>query len=134
MTSKKAIGIYIVISFFVGGLVGFVAGGYIGFELTSASFGNRWLYEQATDISSRITILKNAREGRHEETMELMERQLEDDLISIEPDRRIKERTLSAINSAIKNAKDYRTQYPRASSRPSIEKMVEAVFKRAPYK
>ena len=71
MTSKKAIGIFIVISFFAGGLVGFAAGGYIGFELTSASFGNRWLYEQATDISNRITILKNAREGRHEETMEL---------------------------------------------------------------
>ncbi len=134
MTSKKVVGIYIVISFFVGGLVGFVAGGYIGFELTTASFGNKWLDEQANDISSRITILKNVREGRHDEAVEVMERQLEDDLISIEPDRRIKERTLSSINGAIKNAKNYRMQYPRTSSRPSIEKMAEAVLKRAPYK
>ena len=81
-----------------------------------------------------ITILKNVREGRHEEAVEVMERHLEDDLISIEPDHRIKEGTLSAINGAIQNAKDYRTQYPRTPSRPSIEKMVEDVFKRAPYK
>ncbi len=134
MTSKKAVGIYIVISFFVGGLVGFVAGGYISFELTTTRFGNKWLDEQANDISSRITILKNVREGRHEEAVEVMERQLEDDLISIEPDHRIKEGTLSAINGAIQNAKDYRTQYPRTPSRPSIEKMVADVFKRAPYK
>ena len=83
MTTKKAVGIYIVISFFVGGLVGFVAGGYISFEITTTSFGNKWLDEQANDISSRITILKNVREGRHEEAVEVMERQLEDDLISI---------------------------------------------------
>jgi len=134
MTSKKTVGIYIVISFFVGGLVGIVAGGYIGFELTTANFGNEWLYEQANDISSRTTILRNIREGRHKEAVEVMERQLEDDLISIEPDHRIKERTISAINSAIQNAKDYRTQYPRTPSRPSIEKMAEDVFKRAPYK
>jgi len=63
-----------------------------------------------------------------------MERQLADDLISIEPDHRIKELTLSVINGAIQNAKDDRTQYPRKSSRPSIEKMVEDVFKRASYK
>ena len=134
MTTKKAVGTYIVISFFVGGLVGFVAGGYISFELTTTRFGNEWLNEQANDISSRITILKNVREGRHEEAVEVMERQLEDDLISIEPDHRIKELTLSAINGAIQNAKDYRTQYPRTPSRPSIEKMVEDVFKRGPYK
>ena len=134
MTSKKTVGIYIVISLFVGGLVGIVAGGYIGFHLTTANFGNEWLYEQSNDISSRTTILRNIREGRHEDAVEMMERQLEDDLISIEPDHRIKERTLSAINSAIQSAKEYRTQYPRTPSRPSIEKMAEDVFKRAPYK
>lgn len=75
------------------------AGGDIGFELTTTRFGNEWLNEQANDISSRITILKNVREGRHEEALEVMERQLEDDLISIEPDHRIKELTLSAIRN-----------------------------------
>ncbi len=134
MTSKKSVALISVIFFFVGGFIGTAIGGYYGVELTTAGFGNRWLAEQANDIESRIANLINIRENRQDEGLEAMERQLEDDLISIEPDHRIKPPTLDAINTAIQKAKEYRKLYPRISSRPAIEKMVEAVFNNAPYK
>jgi len=134
MASKMSVAIISVISFFVGGLIGTAVGGYYGVELTTADFGNRWLSEQANDIDSRISNLINMRENRQDENLEAMERQLEDDLISIEPDHRIKPPTLDAINAVIQKAKEYRAAYPRTSSRPAIERMVEAVFNQAPYK
>ncbi len=133
MTTKKMRSLTVIAAVIVGGLVGAAIGGYFGVDLTTAGFGNRWLEEQAQDIDSRIANLKKIREGLQEEALEAMERQLEDDLISIEPDDRIKQPTLGAINTAIQNAREYRTQYPIATSRPAIEKMVEAVFKRVPY-
>ncbi len=134
MATKKSFSIFIIIAFLVGGLVGAAIGGYFGVELTTAGFGNRWLNEQAHDIESRVANLKSIKQGRQKAALESMERELEDDLISIEPDHRIKQPTLDAINAAIKDAKEYRAQYPRTPSRPAIEKMVEAVFQHAPYK
>ena len=122
------------LTFFVGGVVGLAIGGYVGMHLMFSFFGNNWLHEQADDIQSRIVILKHLRGGKQAQAIELLEAQLDDDLISIEPDKYINEQTIADINNTIREAKEYRSTYPRSSNRPHVDAMVSNVFSQEPYK
>lgn len=121
-------------SLLVGGVVGFAAGWYGGFEMTAAHYGNEWLYEQARDVESRIAVLRELRSGRSTAAAERLEADLDDDLIAIRPDPRIGRRTVDEINKAIAEVRAYRSEYPYTSSRPQIARMVEEVLAGAPYK
>ena len=121
-------------SLVVGGVLGFVSGWYGGFEMTTAHYGNEWLYEQARDVESRVAVLRALRSGHTEAASERLEAELDDDLISIRPDQRIGQRTVDEINRAIAQAKAYRTDFPHTSSRAQIDKMVEEVLAGAPYR
>ena len=92
------------------------------------------LHEQADDIQSRIVILKQLRGGTQAKAIELLESQLDDDVISIEPDKYINDQTIADINNAIREAKAYRSTHPRTSNRPHVDTMVSNVFSQEPYK
>lgn len=122
------------LAFLVGGVVGLTIGGYAGMHMMFSFFGNNWLHEQADDIQSRIVILKHLRGGKQAQAIELLESQLDDDVISIEPDKYINEQTITDINNAIREAKAYRSAHPRTSNRPHVDAMVNNVFSQEPYK
>jgi hypothetical protein len=122
------------LGFLLGAVVGLVVGGYGGFHFATSHFGSEWLYEQAMDVESRVVILRHLRAGKTAQAMEILENQMEDDLISMEPDARIKAATISEINKAIRVSKEYRLAHPRKGKRPGIEKMLANVFSREPYK
>jgi hypothetical protein len=128
---KKLYGLGLV--FLVGGVVGLAIGGYAGMHMMFSFFGNNWLHEQADDIQSRIVILKHVRGGKQAQAIELLESHLDDDLISIEPDKYINEQTIADINDAIREAKAYRSVYPRTSNRTHVDAMVNNVFSQEPY-
>jgi hypothetical protein len=132
-TRTKAI-VGLGLAFLVVGVVGLAIGGYVGSHIMVSYFGNNWLHEQADDVLARIVILKHLRAGQQIQAVELLEAQLDDDLISIEPDKYIKEQTIADINKAVREAKEYRSAHPRTSNRPHVDSMVTHVFSREPYK
>ena len=134
MKSKNKALLGLGIAFLVGGVVGLAIGGYAGMHMMFSFFGNNWLHEQADDIQSRIIILKHVRGGKQAQAIELLESQLDDDLISIEPDKYINEQTIADINNAIHQAKAYRSEHPRTSNRSHVDAMVSNVFSQEPYK
>ena len=134
MTNKTKTRVGLGLTLLVGCVVGLVIGGYGGMHLMFSYFGNNWLHEQADDILSRIVILKHIRAAEQGQALELLEAQLDDDLISIEPDKYINDQTIAEINDAIQKAKEYRSTHPRTSNRPHVDQMVKNVFSQGPYK
>lgn len=134
MKSEKKALFGLGVAFLVGGVVGLAIGGYVASHLIVSYFGNNWLHEQADDIQSRIVILKHVRGGKQAQAVELLEAQLDDDMISIEPDKYINAQTIADINNAIREAKAYRSTHPRTSNRPHVDAMVNNVFAQDPYK
>jgi hypothetical protein len=134
MESKKKLIFGLALAFLVGGVAGLAIGGYVGARLMISYFGNNWLHEQADDVQSRIVILKHLRTAELGQAVELIEAQLDDDLISMEPDKYINDQTIAEINEAIREAKKYRSANPRKSNRPHVDRMVTNVFSRESYK
>jgi hypothetical protein len=125
------------LAFLVGSVVGLALGGYSGFRLGRAGIIDECLYKDARAIQSYVVILKQLREARTSQAVELLEAQLDDDLILFdpwEPYPRPADRTISEINKAISEAKEYRSTNPRQSNRPHVDKMVTNVFSQEPYK
>jgi hypothetical protein len=117
-----------VLTFLAGAVAGSGAGFYAGFEFTAGWIGSNWLSEQADDIHAELALLSQLRADSSEQAIELLESNLDDDLISIEPDERINERTLTAIRQAITAAREYREQRPRTSDRSHVDAMVANVL------
>jgi hypothetical protein len=134
MEGKKKVIVSLSLAFLVGGIVGLAIGGYVGMRLMVSYFGNNWLHEQAADIQARIVILKHLGSAEKNQAIELLEAQLDDDLISIEPDKYINDQTIFEINNVIREAREYRSRHPRASNRPHVDTMVKNVFSQEPYK
>jgi len=133
MVIRKKTIVGLVLAFLVGRVIGLAGGGYGGMRLMVSNFGNNWLHEQADDIRSRIVILKHIRAAEQSQALEYFEAQLDDDLISIEPDKYINDKTIAEINEVIQKAKEYRSRYPRTSSRPHVDQMVKNVFSQGLY-
>lgn len=133
MASRRKSILGLGLAFLVGGVVGLAIGGYIGIHLVVSYFGNRWLHEQVDDVQSRIVILKHLRAAEKDQAVELLEALLDDDLIALEPDEYINDQTISEINGAIREAKEYRSVHPRTSDRPHVDTMISNVFSQEPY-
>lgn len=137
MASRRKLILGFGLAFLVGGIVGLAIGGYGGFRLGRSGIIDECLYKNASAIQSHIVILKHLRAGKTGQGIELLEAQLDDDLILFdpwEPYPRFTNRTISAINRAIRESKEYRSANPRQSNRPHVDKMVTNVFSREPYK
>lgn len=123
----------LVLAFLAGTAAGLGLGVYGGVYFTLSHFGSEWLSAQAKDIHSRVVMLRHLRAGETAQAIELAEARLSDWLIAIQPDERITDRTVSDINKAIDESREYRKAHPR-KSRTSADKMVENLFQQEPYK
>ncbi|OGP52980.1 MAG: hypothetical protein A2Y65_05400 [Deltaproteobacteria bacterium RBG_13_52_11] len=136
MRKRKSI-VGLSLAFLVGGVVGLAIGGYGSFRLGRSGIIDECLYKDARAIQSHVVILKHLRTGKTGQGIELLEAQLDDGLILFdpwEPYPRLTDRTISEINKAIRESKEYRSANPRQSNRPFVDKMVTNVFSREPYK
>ena len=125
------------LAFLVGGVVGLAIGGYGGFRWGRSGIIDKCLYKDAGAIQSHVVILKHLRTAQTTQAIELLESQLDDALILFapwEPYPRLTNRTISAMNKAIHESKEYRSARPRISNRPHVDKMVANLFAREPYK
>jgi hypothetical protein len=95
------------------------------------------MYKDARAIQSHVVALRHLRAAQTSQAVELLEAQLDDALILFdpwEPYPRLTNRTISAINKAIRESKAYRSANPRQSNRPHVDKMVANLFAREPHK
>jgi len=125
------------LAFLVGGVVGLAIGGYGGFRLGRSAIIDECMYKDARAIQSQVVALKHLRAARTSQAVELLEAQLDDALILFDPWKpypRPTYRTISEINKAIRESKEYRSANPRQSNRPHVDKMVANLFAREPYK
>ena len=137
MADKRKFLLGLGLVFLAGGVVGLAIGGYGGFRLGRSGIIDECLYKDARDVQTRVVILKHLRAGKTGQGIELLEAQLDDALILFdpwEPYPRLTNRTISAINKAIRESKEYRSANPRQSNRPHVDKMVTNVFAQEPYK
>ncbi len=109
-------------------MLGGASGFYAGVERTAGWMGSNWLSELAEDVKTQVTLLEHLRSGDVEDAVELLESRMDDDLIAIEPDGRISERTMAGIRGAITAVRHYRDLHPRMSNRPHVDGMVAEVL------
>ena len=112
---------------------GVIMGAYGGFNLGKSPVLNDALGKNAKEIQLHVVALKHAREGQADKALEAIEADLDDDLVLLdpwEPYEPITDKTKEEIHKAIRQARDYRTTFPRKSSRTYVDAMVNNVFKK----
>ncbi len=137
MTSRRKSILGLGLAFLVGGIVGLAIGGYGGFRWGRSGVIDECMYKDARAVQSQVVILKHLRTARTSQAVELLEAQLDDDLILFDPWKpypRPTNRTISAMNKAIHESKEYRSAHPRQSNRSHVDAMVANLFARGPYK
>lgn len=130
MSSRRSFWLGLILSLLAGLMTGAAGSAYFTYGKTRSYFGSEWLYEQSRDVQESLTLLKLLRSGNQKEALENLESRLDDDLISMQPDEFISERTTGEINKAVDAAKNYRLNYPRKSQRRFVDRMVQNVFER----
>lgn len=108
------------------------AGAWFGYSHARSFFGSSWLNEQSNDIRSRLVVIGYLRSGEGARAAEMLEDQMYDDLIALEPDRFIDRRAKDNINQTLSEVRAYRSHSPY-SRRPMIDRMVEQALARPPY-
>ena len=119
--------------FLAGSSVGFLVGGYSGSNFGMSLIVNGALNKNAHDVNIQLQALRRLRAGDPGAAIELLEASVDDSLISFDPAEPypgVKEKTTAAINDTIKNARAYRSEYPRTSDRPHVDSMVQNLFKK----
>jgi hypothetical protein len=137
MPGRRKVGGFILL-FAAGCVIGAAAGGYAGFTRGRAIILNEALCRDAREVGSRISILRQLRDGAQERAVESLETGLNDLLIVFDPDTPypgLESRTTAALKNAIDQAREYRAAYPRpADGRDFRDKMVRNLFSRDLYR
>jgi hypothetical protein len=126
MAISKGMVASVVAAFIVGAALGAVGGGYFG-AMTVLSL---WVQEQAADVKSDIAVIRQLRGGNAAQATEMLEARLDDDLIVLEPEGyHLSKDARASIVAAVGDAKKYRAEHPRKSSRTHVDAMVGNVLK-----
>ena len=112
-----------------------LVGGYGGAQLTATFLVNQNLYKDTRDVQKQVRVLHHLRSGEQQIAIEILESRLDDDLILFDPQEPFEgmnEKTQAGISKAIRQAKEYRQQYPRQSKRRVVDEMVNNLFNKHP--
>ncbi len=124
---------WFLVMFLAGSAIGFLIGAYSGSQFGVGLVLNNGLQRDAKVINQQLDALEQLRAGNSEAAVEIFESGIDDSLIlfdPVEPYPRLKQNTIDAIDEAVKNAFDYRRRYPRNSSRPHVDQMLDSLFQR----
>jgi hypothetical protein len=108
-----------------------LVGGYGASQLTANYLLDQQVDRDARDVRKQLSILGLLHAGDHSQAIELLEARLDDQLVLFDPQQPyagLDEQTMANVRQAILEAKTYRLQYPRSSSRPHVDAMVNNLF------
>jgi len=121
MAISKTVGVGLVVCFLLGVAAGGIGGWYFGFHFLL----NAWVQEQSGDVKGHLDALQKLRSGNTNEAIEFLESRLDDDLVVLEPEGyQLQAQVLTEMYSALRAAKQYRTEHPRKSRRGIVDEMV----------
>lgn len=107
------------------GVLCLITGGYVGMHLASSAIVNNWVNSQASYAQSHIIILRQLRSGDDDSAVEQLESQLDRDIVSLLPDfhgnYRLTDVTRTRINAILRQARQYRDEFPRKTQGEAIE-------------
>lgn len=121
------------VMFLAGSSVGFLIGAYTGGNFGMSLVLNNGLQQDALDLDKKLEALRQLRGGQIETAIETLETSVDDSLVifdPIEPYAGLNDITESTIAAVIDNAIGYRREFPRQSSRPRVDEMVQSLFER----
>ena len=121
------------VMFLAGSSVGFLIGAYAGGNFGMSLVLNNGLQQDALDLEKKLEALRQLRGGQTETAIETLEASIDDSLVifaPVEPYAGLNDITESTIAAAIDNAFEYRREFPRQSSRPQVDKMIQGLFER----
>ncbi len=130
-SAKRLLWFFVI--FLAGSSVGFLIGGYSGSNFGMSLVINSALSKDALDMNTQLQALRLIREGDSDGAAELLESSVDDTLVIFDPAKPypgVKEPTRQAIDEAIRNAFQYRQDYPRQSDRPQVDTMVGNLFEK----
>lgn len=137
MTSRSKLLLGLALAFIIGAVIGLVGGGYGGLRLGKSSILNECLSKDARDVQISVVTLKHLRAGKRDKAIESLEARMDDVLVPFDPWESypgLTDQTISEMNKAIREAKEYRLANPRKSNRPHVDKMVANLLSRGAYK
>lgn len=112
-------------------LLAVAAAGIAGWHRGHDFLLNAWVQEQAKDVQGHIGALQKLRSGDANAAVELLETQLDDDLVTLEPEGyQLQAQALSEMHAALDAARGYRGEFPRESRRGIIDEMVRNALSR----
>ena len=127
MAISKSVVIGFAAGLVAGAAAGVATGSYLGFRLVL----NNWVQEQAGDVRGHIALLRELRTGKPGEAIEMLEIMLDDDLVVLEPEGyQLQPGVREDMYAALRDAKQYRSEYPRKSRRSAVDEMVRNVLSR----
>ena len=113
--------------------IGFLVGGYTGTEFGISIISNGTLNKDAADVETHISVLRQLRQQENADAIEQIEAYIDDALIIFDPNEPypgLKQGTIERISAAIKTAHNYRTEFPRQSSRSHVDEMIKNLFQK----
>jgi len=128
MTYRGKLILVAVVAFLAGGVGGGIAGGYVGIYFVSRFFADSTVLGQSNDTQTHVTVLQHLRDGNTTKATEHLETVLDGNIISLSPTEGLSERTNQAVAKSIQKAKEYRSQYPRRTQYPEVDKGVSEIL------
>ena len=130
-SAKRLLWFFVI--FLAGSSVGFLIGGYSGSNFGMSLVINSALNKDALDMNTQVQALRRIRAGDSDAAAELLEASVDDTLVIFAPAKPypgVKQTTREAIDGAIRNAYEYRQDYPRQSARPEVDTLVRNLFEK----
>ena len=133
MKIEKKYRLWFFVMFLAGSSVGFIIGAYTGGNFSMSLVLNNALQRDALGLTKTIDALRQLRKGGTESAIETIEASIDDTLVLFDPAEPypgIRDETRAAIDTAIRRAYDYRSEFPRNSERPQVDSMVRSLFQK----
>jgi hypothetical protein len=129
MKSKKWLALTIFCALILGGIGGSIAGLYLASKLEGESRMVALMNRSVAETKVGIALLRHIRNGNVDKALSKLEMELDANIVTLSSVRPAQyEDGGDLVNSALKAAKEYRTQHPWLSGNLDMDKAVAQAF------
>lgn len=112
-----------------GAVIGGIAGANLSGYVLGRMISSNTVIEQSAEMKKNVSVLKKIRNGELDKAAEIIETALDGNLIFFSIDHKVNEIIDQTAVKALKAAKQYRTEYPRTTTKEMNETLSKALSK-----
>lgn len=128
MATRKRNILIVSLTLVLGLVVGAAAGWYVSIGNVSRFFVDGWMLGKALDVQGQVATLQDIRNVQIEKATESLEARMDENIISLKTNKEYAPQTNIVVTRAIKQAREYRSNYPRHSGNKDIDSYVNGVL------